>query len=168
MGSNAIQLAVAAGYEVITTASPKNFDYVKKLGASNVFDYNSPNVVSDLINTFKGKTSVGAFDAIGDGAWARPVEFIQKTDGAKFVTTVTPGCPDAPEGIRLKQVYALSIKDNHVGKAIFEDFLPKTLKAGAFVPAPEQLIAGKGLESVQEAVNLQRKGTSAQKVVVLL
>jgi NADPH:quinone reductase-like Zn-dependent oxidoreductase len=39
VGSNAIQLAVAAGYEVITTASPKNFDYVKKLGASQVFDY---------------------------------------------------------------------------------------------------------------------------------
>ena len=29
VGSNAIQLAVAAGYEVITTASPKNFDYVR-------------------------------------------------------------------------------------------------------------------------------------------
>lgn len=34
VGSNAIQLAVAAGYDVITTASPKNFDYVKKLAAS--------------------------------------------------------------------------------------------------------------------------------------
>ncbi len=41
VGSNAIQLAVAAGYEVITTSSPRNFDYVKKLGASQVFDYNS-------------------------------------------------------------------------------------------------------------------------------
>jgi NADPH:quinone reductase-like Zn-dependent oxidoreductase len=27
-GSNAIQIAVAAGYEVITTSSPRNFDYV--------------------------------------------------------------------------------------------------------------------------------------------
>ena len=168
VGSNAIQLAVAAGYEVITTASPKNFDYVKKLGASQVFDYNSPTVVSDLVNAFKGKTSVGAFDAIGGGAWARPIEFIQKTEGAKFVITVTPGFPDPPEGITLKQAYAFSIKDNHVGKAIFEDFVPKALKAGAFVPAPEPLIVGKGLESVQGAVDLQRKGTSAQKVVVLL
>jgi NADPH:quinone reductase-like Zn-dependent oxidoreductase len=38
VGSNAIQLAVAAGYEVITTASPKNFEYVKRLGAIEVFD----------------------------------------------------------------------------------------------------------------------------------
>ena len=41
-GSNAIQLAVAAGYEVITTASPRNFAFVKELGASEAFDYNSP------------------------------------------------------------------------------------------------------------------------------
>jgi NADPH:quinone reductase-like Zn-dependent oxidoreductase len=41
VGSNAIQLAVAAGYEVITTCSPRNFDYVKRLGASQAFDYRS-------------------------------------------------------------------------------------------------------------------------------
>jgi hypothetical protein len=34
VGSNAIQLAVAAGYEVFITTSPKNFDYVKSLGAT--------------------------------------------------------------------------------------------------------------------------------------
>ena len=54
VGSNAIHLAVAAGYEVIATASPKNFDYVKKLGASEVFDYRSESAVSDLISAFKG------------------------------------------------------------------------------------------------------------------
>jgi NADPH:quinone reductase-like Zn-dependent oxidoreductase len=34
VGSNAIQLAVAAGYEVITMSSPRNFEYVTPLGAS--------------------------------------------------------------------------------------------------------------------------------------
>lgn len=38
VGSNVIQLAVAAGYEVITTASPGRFEYVRGLGASQVFD----------------------------------------------------------------------------------------------------------------------------------
>jgi NADPH:quinone reductase-like Zn-dependent oxidoreductase len=47
-GSNAIQLAVAAGYEVITTASPRNYDFVKSLGASAVFDYNSATVIPDV------------------------------------------------------------------------------------------------------------------------
>lgn len=34
------QLAVATGYEVITTASRQNFDYVRRLGASQAFDRN--------------------------------------------------------------------------------------------------------------------------------
>lgn len=38
VGSNAIQLAVAAGYEVFATSSPRNFEYVKKLGATEAFD----------------------------------------------------------------------------------------------------------------------------------
>lgn len=28
-----------SGYKVVTTCSPHNFDYVKELGADNVFDY---------------------------------------------------------------------------------------------------------------------------------
>jgi NADPH:quinone reductase-like Zn-dependent oxidoreductase len=168
VGSNAIQLAVAAGYEVITTASPKNFEYVKKLGASHVFDYNSTTIVSELVNIFKFKSSVGTFDAIGAVAWRPTLEVIQQMEGVKFLATVSWGFPDPPEGITMKKVLATSCKDNHVGKAMWEDFLPKALKAGSFVPAPEPLIAGKGLESLQRAVDLQRKGISARKVVVIL
>lgn len=168
VGSSAIQLAVAAGYEVITTASPKNFDYVKKLGASQVFDYKSPTVVSDLVDAFEGKTSLGAFDTIGGGAWILPAEFVKKSKGAKFVVTVTHGWEDHPKEVTMKQAFAPSIKDNHVGKAIFEDYLPRALNNGTFVAAPEPFIAGKGLESLQMAVDLQRKGVSARKVVVLL
>ena len=65
-------------------------------------------------------------------------------------------------------VFTPSCKDNNVGKAIWEYFLPRALEAGSFVPAPEPLIPGKSLESLQGAVNLQRKGVSARKVVVLL
>ncbi len=38
VGSNGVQVAVAGGYEVLATASPKNFEYVRKLGASGGFD----------------------------------------------------------------------------------------------------------------------------------
>ncbi|EPE28953.1 GroES-like protein [Glarea lozoyensis ATCC 20868] len=168
VGSCAIQLAVAAGYEVVTTASPKNFEYVKKLGAQYVFDYNSTSVVSDIVTTLKGKVIAGAFDAVGGAAWAPTVAVVEQSEGVKFVATVTPGFPDPPDGISMRQVYSLSIMDNHVGKAVYEDFLPNALQAGSFIPAPEPLVAGRGLSSIQTAVNLQREGTSAQKVVVVL
>lgn len=41
VGSCAIQLAIAAGADVITTAGPKNFEYVKRLGARQCFDYHA-------------------------------------------------------------------------------------------------------------------------------
>ena len=167
VGSNAIQLAVAAGYEVITTASPKNFQYVKNLGAAQVFDYNSPSVVSDLADTFTGKTSAGVFDAIGGAAWGPVIDFAKKT-GSKIVATVVAGFPDPPEGVEVKKVYAPSILSDGIAKAVFEDFLPKALKSGNYVAAPEPIVAGKGLESIQDGVDLLRKGVSAKKVVVVL
>ncbi|PMD18134.1 GroES-like protein, partial [Hyaloscypha hepaticicola] len=41
VGSTTIQLAVASGLTVVSTASKKNFDYVKALGAHHVFDHSS-------------------------------------------------------------------------------------------------------------------------------
>lgn len=42
MGSLAIQFAKLSGYKVVTTASPKNFDFVKAMGAEEVIDYVRP------------------------------------------------------------------------------------------------------------------------------
>ena len=168
VGCNAIQLSIAAGYEVVTTASSKNFQLVKKLGASEVFDYKDPAVSDKLVNYFKGKTLAGALDCIGGDASPICMNVVHKSTGTKFVATVQPNFPDPPEGVTIKNLFAITIKDNQVGKAVYEDFLPLALKAGTYVPAPEPLIAGKGLESVQGAVELQQKGVSAAKIVVSL
>lgn len=167
VGSNAIQLGVAAGYEVFTTASPKNFEYVKKLGASRVFDYQSTSVVEDIVEALQGKSLAGAMDCIGFAATPLTVDVVVKSSGNKFVATVKGGF-QPPAGITVKSVFGTSIKDNHIGKAVYEDFLPKALKSGGFISAPRPLIAGKRLEDIQHAVDLQAKGTSAQKVVVTL
>lgn len=53
VGSSAIQLAAAAGYEVLTTASKANFEYVKSLGASQVFDYGNTDVVDQILNVLQ-------------------------------------------------------------------------------------------------------------------
>ncbi|KAK0516281.1 hypothetical protein JMJ35_000884 [Cladonia borealis] len=168
VGSNAIQLAIAAGYQVISTASPKNFEYVKKLGASEVFDYKNASVGDDLVNTLSGKTIAGVFDCIGGPAWSICIDVIHKSTGTKFISTTKRGFPKPPEGVTIKQVFATTIKDNPVGEAVYKDFLPRALKAGVFIPAPEPLKAGEGLDSVQRAVDLYETGVSARKVVVSL
>jgi NADPH:quinone reductase-like Zn-dependent oxidoreductase len=64
VGSNAVQLATAAGYDVIATASPSNFDYVRGLGASHVLDYHDAAIVAKLTAAFEGRLCAGAI-AIG-------------------------------------------------------------------------------------------------------
>ncbi|KAI4212605.1 MAG: hypothetical protein LQ351_004677 [Letrouitia transgressa] len=168
VGSNAIQLAVAAGYQVVTTASPKNFEYVKGLGASEAFDYNVPTVGDDLVKFLKDKTIAGALDCIGGSAWSICIDVVVKSAGAKFVATTKQGFPEPPKGVTISQVFATTIKDNQVGKAVYADYLPKALDAGSFVPAPEPLIVGNGLESLQTAVDRYKQGISAAKLVVTL
>ncbi|OJJ54791.1 hypothetical protein ASPSYDRAFT_49883 [Aspergillus sydowii CBS 593.65] len=166
VGSNAIQLAVAAGYEVITTASVKNFAYVKSLGAAEVFDYNSPTVIDDLVAALKGKALVGGVDCIGPGASEQTIEVVKRAGGVKFVATAR-AAPEDNE-VAAKMIFATTIKDNEVGKAIYEDFLPDALEQKRYTAAPEPLVVGSGLERIQDAVDVQARGTSARKVVVML
>ncbi|RHZ68587.1 zinc-binding alcohol dehydrogenase family protein [Aspergillus thermomutatus] len=167
VGSNAVQLAAAAGYEVITTASPKNFEYVKSLGASRVFDHRSPTVVEDIIKAYDGKTGAGAL-SIGTEASGPCGEIISKVNSRKFVSLTNPPSGALPKGIESKFVFGADAKDNEVGPAIFEGFLPKALAAGEFKAAPPAEVVGKGLESIQEGLNQLKKGASAKKYVISL
>lgn len=65
VGAAAVQLAKASGLKVFSTSSPKNFDFVKNLGADEVSDYNGPNVVADLVAALKRTDFVGAYDGTG-------------------------------------------------------------------------------------------------------
>jgi NADPH:quinone reductase-like Zn-dependent oxidoreductase len=167
VGSNAIQLAAAAGYEVITTASTKNFEYVKSLGASHVFDYRSPSLIEDISKVYDGKTGVGAL-AIGTEAAGPCCEILSKVNSRKFVSLTNPPSGALPEVIESKFVFGAAVKDNEVGPAIFEAFLPKALGAGEFKSTPTAEVVGKGLGSIQEGLDQVKKGASAKKYVISL
>lgn len=64
-GSSAIQLAVAAGYKVVTTASSANAEYVRSLGATFIFNYKDPNVIRDIVKVFETENFGGIVDCIG-------------------------------------------------------------------------------------------------------
>jgi len=193
VGCNAIQLAVAAGYEVITTASPKNFDYVKKLGASQAFDYHSKTIIDDLIHAFKGKTTVGAL-TMGSGAAEACMDVLDKCTGDKFISMATYPLPDPRpkrfvvpltiyafisfsisnwvksklRGIRTNFIFGSTLAHNDVGRAIYVNFLPEALAQGTYIAAPDPYVVGKGLECIQTGFEVQKKGVSAKKVVVSL
>lgn len=170
VGSSSIQLAVASGYEVLATASPKNFDLVKKLGASQVFDYNSTTVVKDIVVALDGRELVGVFDSISRDTVDKVLEIVTQSQGrASVVTTLSPPAAEKiPAGVSIKHTRATEIKDNEISKVIYEDFLPKALAAGKYVPALNPYVAGNDLESVQAGMDIVKKGVSATKVVIAL
>ncbi|KUI68101.1 Zinc-binding alcohol dehydrogenase domain-containing protein cipB [Cytospora mali] len=171
VGSNAIQLAVAAGYEVITTASPHNFDYCKRLGASQVFDYNSPTVKDELLAAFKGRDTAGV---VANAAFV-PASFpgiveacaavVLSTNSKRILPlTMVQNFP-APEGVEAKFVQELR-PDVELASVVFHGFLSMALAAGTYIVAPEAEVVGKGLEAIQGAMDTLMKGVSAKKIVV--
>jgi NADPH:quinone reductase-like Zn-dependent oxidoreductase len=61
----AIQLAKLSGLTVITTASPKNVEYLKSLGADYVFPYNDPKTPAEIKKITNGKLYL-AYDVISE------------------------------------------------------------------------------------------------------
>ena len=191
MGSNAVQLAVAAGYQVVTTASPRNAGLLTDLGADRVFDYHSPTVEQDIIKTFGDRTFAGAL-AVGPGSAPACVRIAGACRGNRFVSTATApvtfengfslprtvtgmvggmvGWQIAARrrGVRMKFVIGSDLKKNDVGPAIFRDFLPAALAEGRYQPVPKASVVGSSLADLQHAMDLQRRGVSAAKLVVTL
>ncbi|KAI0117977.1 zinc-binding dehydrogenase [Nemania sp. FL0031] len=66
-GLMAIQLLKLSGYNPIATCSPRNFDLVKSFGASDVFDYSSPDIGDIIRAETKGRLRL-ALDCITDQA----------------------------------------------------------------------------------------------------
>ena len=193
VGCNTIQLAVAAGYDVLTTCSPKNFELCKRLGARQCFDYNSRTVVSEVIEALRGVDLAGAV-SIGVNSDAACFEIVQHCKGNKFVSMVSyPSLQPAPANLKLlrtilffaswyisttiktkmrgigwKFVFATTLVQNGVGKAVYEDYLPRALADGLYHAAPEPEVVGTGLDSLQTGYDCQQKGMTAKKVVVSL
>ena len=194
VGSNAIQLAVAAGYNVVTTASPHNHERMRALGTSRAFDYASPTVLADIVAALHGMTVAGVL-AVGTGS-AEPSVAIAAATGAKRVALASPSVSFATlrgvnlafvramsllvagnvalqarclvHGIRARFVWGSSLMTNEVGPMLWEDFLPAALAEGRYLPTPAAEVVGRGLEQVQPALDALRRGVSARKIVVSL
>lgn len=174
VGGTAVQLAASAGYEVVSTSSPKNFEYVKRLGAMHVFDYKSASIVDDLCAAVRGRQLCGCF-SIGDGTADVLGEVLTRHEG------LGPTCmtiaraegkhsieSDSDVDVKFVLISPVVIGPESPVRLIFQEFLPRALAEGQFVPAPEPEVVGKGLDKIQDAFTVHRQGVSAKKIVVAI
>jgi NADPH:quinone reductase-like Zn-dependent oxidoreductase len=197
VGMNAVQLARAAGYDVVSTASPRNADLVRSLGADVVVDHGDSEAVAQLVAGIAGRRVVGAV-ALGTTSSAACIEVLRRTGGTVLAMASTPVSLDGlagrrrlfpamlpvftriglttarltlrarRAGIRSAFVWGSSLRDDEVGRRLWGEVLGSGLADGTLRPVPEPLVVGTGLDSVQTALDRQRAGVSARKVVVTL
>lgn len=189
MGCTAIQFAAAAGYRVISTASPANFELVKSLGATHVFDYKDPDIVVKVARMLKPGESI--FDCIASTATQKTAsEILSKIGGGKV------GCLNPPEGSFADNVELIDSKisgpccisrlywasvandcylvfaydpgliDTRIGDFIWRTYVPQAIASGKLKAKPDPMIIEGGLGKVQEGIDMLRKGVSAKKIVI--
>ncbi|ETN38802.1 uncharacterized protein HMPREF1541_06841 [Cyphellophora europaea CBS 101466] len=179
VGAATVQLASASGLTVISTSSPKNFDFVKGLGAKEVFDYNKSSVVADVVSALQGQDLVGAFDGMllycssaqpltcnagtGSKDSAEAVaQVMSQLGGGKIASALNTA--EAPHVAATMGEYF----QDHLTRTQYHDFLPRALETGQLKPAPPARVVGRGLEALDAAATELSKGVSATKLVVTL
>lgn len=177
MGQQAIQLAALSGYKVYTTASPKNFSLLKKLGATECFDYNSSDVVKQVKDATSGKCT-HALDCISEPKTVKLASDCLAS-GAKLVLLLAKP-EETREDIEIINVLAYTCtgvkieygpfkvpaqpQDSEFAQEWF-GHLTQLLKDGKLTEVPLKKISG-GLDGLNEGFEYMSSGkVSAQKLV---
>jgi len=171
VGQYAIQFAKLCGLRVLTTASSKNFDLVKGLGADEVFDYRDEGVVERIrtatgsaldiaIDTIsEGKTPAQVTGAIGDkgGKVAIVLPYESPRPNVKVTFSMVPDLLRRVRSVRLFLfVYGSSPFKGTNGKWYF-DLLKQILATGNIKPVPV-FIQPNGLAGVKDGLQYMQDG----------
>ena len=174
VGSAVVQIAASLGYTVFAICSKRNFDSVKKIGATAAFDYNDKTVIEDVVAAAKsaGTDIKFAYDSISENGSAPQAAAILDAFGGGRLCVVLSYPTDASryEKVEVSDVFALNLvsDERELGGWLFNDWLQAKLQDGSYKISPEIQIAGKGLESLQNALEVLKKGVSGKKLVVAL
>ncbi|MDF1761752.1 MAG: NADP-dependent oxidoreductase [Coxiellaceae bacterium] len=127
VGSLAIQFAKHAGAKVYTTASEKNHDYLKQLGADVVIDYNQ----QDFVATMKQLEPEGVdvvYDTVGAETQQRSFDLVKK--GGVLVSIVEPPNEERSAELGLKTGFVFVAPNSEQLKKITH-----LIEQGTVIPA---------------------------------
>lgn len=176
VGSAALQVAKILGFTVYVTASEKHSAYLKSLGATHVFDYKDPEVVSNIVAAAKadGVEINWGHDAVGQLPLSTSVlSQTKRTEVAKLASAVPParvpgwGETKVP-GVEVAFVAApvdAEERREHF-KFITNVWLKEKLANGEYVPSPKIRIVPGGLDALNDALDIVKAGVSGEKIVV--
>lgn len=138
----------------------------KLTSLSQVVSYKSATAADDIVSAVKsvGGTFVGVYDAISlPESYNITLPVLEKLGGGQ-IPCVLPVPEKLPANVKAGSVFSI----NKVTHPVWKDYILPALEQGKLRCVPEPLVVGKGLESVQEAGQINKRGVSAKKVVVEL
>lgn len=159
-GGLAISYARAAGYQIITTSSPKNKDFVQGLGPIAIIDHSQP-----LEAILKDIRSHGPYEFIFDASGLPSAvdvlgQYLHSNGGGTYYTLDTPDAPLPDDVKRIFAPYSLSFdKAEHhdFRNWFYSELVPKGLQTGIIVPTRPQWLEG-GLSQAQKALDMMMEG----------
>jgi NADPH:quinone reductase-like Zn-dependent oxidoreductase len=177
VGIIGVQLARAAGYHVLGIASTHNHDLVRSAGATTVFDQAEGDLISKVTDHLKSTDTpiVGAYAAIANEATLVPLcEILHACTEAglltrKFIASVFPNTEQyARHGVEIKLNFASALGDDKSVERKVWQWVEHGLASGEMKCLPPPQVVGNGLESVDGAVEMMKRGVSGKKLVVAL
>jgi len=165
VGQYAVQLGTLSGFTVITTASPRNHEYLKQLGAKYVLDH-STDVTEEIVKITNGNLKY-AFDTISADTAQKCANILSKTKSPVHLSVIAGKPKDISSNLTLHDVSIGSCtpEDQIFFHKVWEEVTP-LLGANKYYPNQVHLIQ-KGLAGISEAFNLSSSGQmSAKKIVV--
>ncbi|KAK5108712.1 hypothetical protein LTR62_007859 [Meristemomyces frigidus] len=175
VGTYAVQIAKAMGYTVYATASSKNHEYIKSLGAHAVFDYNDNDVVDQIIMAVKND-GVKLADAhmVVTGGLQPTLDVLKATKGSAQARVAHAPMLPADHPTLENTMIAFNFPPMDPGeraafyKKCVHGWLAGALEAGSVVSSPPVELEGKGLESIDKALDAMKAGVSCRKIVVTI
>ncbi|KXJ88042.1 chaperonin 10-like protein [Microdochium bolleyi] len=183
VGQYLIQFARLSGYtRIVTSASSTHTEFLKTLGAHVVLDRKTQGGVQDYLDAIGEDVTLDfVYDAVQlDQAQLKGVQIIQAahkvTPGASVVSVAQPDTDAAEAGragegsrkrnVEVRPTMALGYSPDYryVTEPMYEA-IGRWLASGEFVPNRAQVVPG-GLQAIDEAMELSKKGVSGIKLVV--
>jgi NADPH:quinone reductase-like Zn-dependent oxidoreductase len=173
MGSLSISYAKQAGYTVISTSSPHNFDLLKSCGADHIFDHSDPATIDEIRELFPIDYW---FDTISLKDSISKILKILTPEGqpvtkANILVLLPPvmfGNPELPNGVTVQfHRFSTHAPENADWSKHFLSrggFLEQAIQSNVLKAVPAEVLGG--LEKVSDGIEMLHVGVSGKKVVI--
>ncbi|KAJ5948883.1 hypothetical protein N7454_002190 [Penicillium verhagenii] len=172
IGAFAVQEAKLMGFAVYATASVKNHEYIKGLGATRVFDYSEEGVLDRIVGAAKedGVNIRVGFHATGSQQLAVDVMSALSQGSVKSKLAIAPMVEQdlkVPGGVET----AFVLPPDDIGERdertrwIFGTWLQEKLESKELVVSPHVKVVKGGLASASAALDEWKAGVSCTKIL---